>query len=479
MASAPDDRPHPRNQSSSLISSSAEITPRETAAYGLLALPLAALGVTFYVYLPKFYSDYVGIDLQVLSVIIIASRMWDAVIDPLIGALSDRTSSRFGRRRSWIGAATIPLLLTFWLLLVPPQLALDHPIVWLGVLSFSFFLCWTSVAVPYEALGAELVQGYDARTRLLAFRDGMLVVGTLLAGIVPATLESLAPQWTVWNRFAVIAAVNGVLFLAAAPLCILGVKERTLRDEQRPTGSLLGGWQAIRGNRPFVVLLISYSVSAFGGALPATLILFYAEHVLGSSRGSQFLVLYLLVGVLFLPVWIRLAARFDKRNTWVAAMLINTLAFAAVFPLGTGDTSLYAVLVTISAIGYGATLALPSSMQVDVIDYDELICGRRREGQIIGLWNIAKQLSAALGTGAALWILGMSGYLEGTAGKPVAQPESAVLALRVLYAAVPAGTSLIAIGIALFYTLGRDEHRQIREQLDRRVGAAGPAEGME
>jgi GPH family glycoside/pentoside/hexuronide:cation symporter len=115
-----------------------------------------------------------------------------------------------------------------------------------------------------------------------------------------------------------------------------------------------------------------------------------------------FLMLYFVTGILFLPAWILISRRTGKKAAWLASMAINTGAFVGVFFLGPGDAAIYGVLVFLSGIGFGATLAIPSAIQADVIDYDELLTGERREGQYIGLWSISKKFAAAVGIGAGL-----------------------------------------------------------------------------
>ncbi len=137
-------------------------------------------------------------------------------------------------------------------------------------------------------------------------------------------------------------------------------------------------------------------------------------------------------------------------------MLVNTGAFLGVYFLGPGQVAAYGVLVFLSGLGLGATLAIPSSMQADVIDYDELLSGSRREGLYVGVWSISRKLAAAVGVGAALPILAAVGYTPN-----VAQSEAVVSTLRVLYALVPSLCNLVAIGVAWYYPIGRAEHRAI------------------
>lgn len=447
--------------------SAERLPPRLLVAYAAPALPLALLGITFYVFLPKFYADVIGVDLGVLGAVVLASRMWDAVTDPVLGTLSDRTASRWGRRRPWMAASIVPLAATFTLLLTPPETP-HAAVTRLTVLTVVFFLAWTVLAVPYEALGAEISMAYDERTRLLGAREGTVVLGTLLAALIPVALAAIAGYGSdASGQRAMLASLAwgyGAVLVAAVAWCLAAVPERPWAAAQRPSGQFVGQYRELLGNRPFRILLVAYTVSSFGATLPATLIFFYTEHVLGSDRGPLFLVEYLAVGFALLPAWVWLARKWEKRNAWLAAVAVNTGAFAGVLALGRGDESMFAVLTAISAIGLGGTVALPPAMQADVIDLDELEHGTRREGAFVGFWSVAKKLAAALGAGVALPIVDAAGYVPGGP-----QPASAVTALSVLYAGVPCLCSAAAFLIAVRYTLDRAEHARIRAAIDARA----------
>jgi GPH family glycoside/pentoside/hexuronide:cation symporter len=190
------------------------------------------------------------------------------------------------------------------------------------------------------------------------------------------------------------------------------------------------------------------------------------EYVLHSQKADFFLLLYFVVGILFLPGWIQVSRKMGKKRTWILSMALNTGAFVGVFFLGPGDAPVYGVLVCLSGIGLGATLALPSAMQADVIDYDQLISGERREGQYVGLWSISKKLAAALGVGTSLAILGMVGYAPG-----VEQSPRVLLSLRVLYALVPSLCNLAALLIATAYPISAAVHEEIKGAIaERRSG---------
>jgi GPH family glycoside/pentoside/hexuronide:cation symporter len=428
---------------------------RERLAYATPAVALAAVGIPVYVHLPKFYTDVVGVSVGTIGALILAARLFDAVSDPLVGWLSDRLRGRHGRRRPLIAVAAVPLAISFALLFSPPDAGAATSSIWFGFWLFATFLFWTLVTVPYEALGPELTTDYDERTTILGMRDGFLIFGTLLAAAAPALvgaflgLGASAAEERV--RFYVLGIAYAPLVIATCWWCVAALRERAprpLRPNTQPG--------AMSRNRPFLILLASYLVAAFGSNLPAALLLYYVEYVLESASANLFLVEYLLTGVVALPAWILLAKRFGKKQTWILSMLLNTGAFIGVFFLGPGDTTAYALLVFLSGLGMGATLALPSSLQADVIDYDELLTGQRREGHYIGVWAVARKAAAALGVGVALPVLGLAGYVPN-----VPQSPDVVFTLRVLYAAVPSVCNLVAIGIALGYPIARAQHTAI------------------
>ncbi len=431
------------------------------------AFALAMVGIPVYVYLPKFYTDVIGVDIATAGVILFSVRLFDAVTDPIMGMLSDRTRTAFGRRRPYIIGGSILIAVALMFLFNPMDLTPVWNTIWFGAWIYALFLFWTLVAVPYEALGPEITLDYNDRTALFAWRDGFLIAGTLMAAASPALVQALfqldeSPMGE-RSKFFWISVIYAPLVVVLCLWCVWRVRERpTTNVHANP----LIGWHEFKSvfeNRPFMILLVAYTISAIGSNLPATLILYYVEYVLGSSQADFFLLLYFMTGILLLPVWVRLANRFGKKNTWIAAMAINSGAFLMVFFLGQGDVWAYGALVFVSGIGFGATLALPSAIQADVIDYDELKTGRRREGQYVGLWSIAKKMTAAIGVGVGLAVLGAVGY---TPNAP--QSESVLMALRVLYAFVPSICNLLAIVIALYYPISGNVHGRIRDAIGRR-----------
>lgn len=434
-------------------------------AYGLPAFALAVVGIPVYVHIPKFYTDVVGVNIALVGSVLLFIRVFDAFTDPVLGIISDRTQSRMGRRRPFIAFGGILLALAMLFLFVPPALTGPEATVWFAATLFALFFFWTLVTVPYEALGPELTQDYAERTSLFVVRDGLLIFGTLAAAAAPALVDALQGALgfppSERQKFMWIALIYAPLLVGTTLWCTHRIRERPAGD--RP-GELprLKELKGIFRNRPFRILLISYTISALGSNLPATLILFYVQYVLESSRADLFLFLYFASGILMLPVWIRLAGRYGKKAAWLASMALNTLAFSGVYFLGAGDEWQYGVLVVFSGLGFGATLALPSAIQADVIDYDEYLTGQRQEGWYIGVWSVVKKLTAAVGVGAGLTILGAVGYQPGAE-----QPPEVIHALKSLYALVPSLCNAAAFVIALAFPISQEKHARILEGIVR------------
>jgi glycoside/pentoside/hexuronide:cation symporter, GPH family len=431
-------------------------------AYALPAYALAIIGIPVYVYIPKFYTDVVGVNVILLGYILFSVRIFDAVTDPVIGYLSDRTRSRFGRRRPYIAAGSLLTAFTMILLFNPPEATPFFETLWFGVFIYALFLFWTIVTVPYESLGPEITFDYKERISLFGMRDGFLLAGTLAAVAAPAFIQWIfglsgdpAGERT---KFFWISMLYTPLLIGTAWWCVVVIEE--LHPQKKKRTGFFPGIRQVTHNRPFIILLIAYTISAIGNNLPATLILFYVQYVLQSNLADLFLLLYFVTGIIFLPGWIFIARRIGKKFAWLVSMTINTGAFTGVFFLGPGDAFIYGILVVLSGVGFGASLAIPSAIQADVIDYDEFLTGERREGQYIGLWSISKKLAAAVGIGAGLSILGLAGYTPN-----VEQTSTVQLVLRTLYALVPSLCNLLAIIVALAYPINEKIHEQIKQAI--------------
>lgn len=454
-----------------IISSNQDNVPNiKKIAYAVPAFALAVIGIPIYMHIPKFYTDVVGVNLTILGYLTFGVRIFDAVTDPILGFLSDRTETRFGRRRPYITIGAVFLALIIYLLFNPPESSsTQFNTWWFGINIYLLFLFLTIVAVPYESLGPEITFDYDERIALFGLRDGLFLVGTVIAAIIPIIIVKVLSLSTdvigERTKFFWTSIIYVFLLLICCLWCVFAIQERSQISIGKRQ-NFLQGLTSVFSNKPFVILLIAFTISSFGFNLTPALMLYYVQYVLHSNRATIFIALYFATGILFLPGWLALSHRLGKKETWLLSMAINAGAFVWVFFLGAGDELWYGICVFFSGIGFGATAALVSALEADVIDYDELLSGKRREGRYLGIWAIIKKFSGALGIGIALPLLGMSGYVPN-----VEQTPKVLLLLRIFYVIIPVSCNFLAILVTLAYPINRNVHKQILEAIaERRSG---------
>lgn len=428
-------------------------------SYAAPALPLAILTLPVYIFLPAFYTQELGIPIATVGAILLLTRIADAISDPLIGYACDRLSTGFNRRKFWLVLGTPLAVLSAYMLFVPPPDAgAMHLLIW----SLSLSLAWTAMLIPYGAWGAELSGDYDERNRIAGVRESFTVVGTLLASATPALLPAFGYAAKADSMWAIAMLVVVFLPIAVAVACLLAPEPAELSTRRT---SFREGVRLLAANNAFLRLLSAYLFNGIANALPATLFLFFVSYRLDSPQSyGPMLFVYFLCGVIGIPGWLALAHRTSKKGAWTVAMLIACAAFLLVPLLGSGDVGAFWIIVIISGLCLGADLSLPPSMQADVVDIDTLESGEQRTATFFALWGLATKAALALAVGIAFPILGAAGF-EPDVGKT----DTGLLALALLYSAVPIAFKLTAITIMRGYPITRQKQMDVRQKLEHRA----------
>lgn len=425
-------------------------------AYGLPALPAAALGLPLYVFLPTFYATELGLSLAAVGAALLGARLWDVATDPVIGALSDRTGSRFGRRRPWLVAGLPLLVLSVWMLFRPADGA---GIGYLATWSAALYLGWTMLALPHSAWGAELSDDYHERARISAAREVALVAGTLVAAGLPIAVGLDGQD----DPGAVLAAL--ALLLAVGLPVTVGLAVSLVPDSRAATVPPVPWRQAgalLAANRPFVRLIAAYLVNGVANGLPATLFLLFVAHVLAAPEmQGPLLFTYFLCGILGVPVWLALSRRLGKHRAWCVAMIANCLIFAWVPLLGAGDVGPFLAICVLSGLCLGADLVLPSAIQADVVDVDTAAGGGRRTGLYFAFWGMATKLALALAVGTAFPLLDLAGFRAGAESNPA----TALLVLALLYGAAPVAFKIVAVTLMWRFPLDQAAQDVLRRRI--------------
>lgn len=420
----------------------------QLVAYGLPGLPLAILLLPLFVTVPTFYADDLGLGFAVVGAVLFGARVWDVVTDPVIGALSDRTRSRFGRRRPWLAAGAPILVVGAWALFQPP---LGVGWVYLLVATVLLYLGGTMIMLPYTAWAAELSRHYHERSRVAAAREVAVVVGTVSAIAIPASIgmdRAAAMNSTAWMLVALVPVT-----VLIAMICLPDPQT----PAQRPRNWTLAFAQ-LRDNWPFRRLISAYFVNGVAYGLPATLFLLYVEHVLRRPEWAWgLLIVYFASAIAALPVWLAVSRRIGKRRTWSYAMALAAATFWPAAFLGEGDLVWFVAVCVLTGAPLGAELVMPPSMQADVVDLDTAKTGVRRTGTFFGLWGVATKIPLAVAVGIAFPVLDLAGF-NGAGG---ANSAASITVLAALYGLLPVVFKLFAIGLVWRYELDEAAHTRI------------------
>lgn len=428
--------------------------------YALPALPLAALTLPLYIIVPTFYTETLGLPLAAVGGALLAVRVVDALSDPVIGWLADRYRPAFGRRRT-VFALSLPVtalaaVMLFW---PPPDATAAYLLIWGLVLTFGF----TASFLPYSAWGAELAGSYRERSRIAAYREGMTLLGTLLAIALPFAIGMTDAEGL--HGLAALGLCVGAALVLLGGLAAARVPEPAEYSVARI--GLRDGLAHMARNRPFLRLIAAYFINGLANGIPATLFLYFVSDRLGAPemRGAL-LFLYFAAGIAGVPLALKLAGRFGKHRAWAGAMVANCAVFSLVPFLGTGDVLAFAAICAATGLSLGFDLSLPPAIQADVIDVDTASSGEQRSGFYFAAWSLATKLALALGVGIVFPLLALFGFEPGAGA---GNSPTALSALVGAYVALPIAFKAAAIAIMWNFPLDEAEQGRLRSAIERRA----------
>lgn len=444
-----------------------------------------------------FYSQVLGVPAHLVGLALSVSLILDAVSDPFVGSISDRTRSRLGRRHPYLFAAAIPIGLTGWAIFSPPA-GLDQTglLIWLAVAVILMRQAMTFFYVPHLALGAELSPHYTERSKVMGYfsffnwAGGSLTTIMALRFFFPTTPEYprglMNPE--PWPKYALaIGLITTVCLLGSAWL----TKDRIPHLPQAAEGTKLFSfgeflgdlWKALR-NINYVWLLVAYFFVALMIGLREGLRLYAATFYWDlSSETLSWFVLGSLAG--YLTAFIiapRLHGGIDKKKTIIASALFYALVPPIPLVLGmmgilTPSTpGLAPILIAFAAVQYGAISVLQISVMsalADIADQNELRFGVRQEGVLYATRTLAGKIDLAIGTALAGAVITFIQFPRGA--KTAADVPADVLFNLALWDSVLAAIpGIIAVGFYAMYGINRESYERTRAALAERRGAAQP-----
>ncbi len=437
-------------------------------AYAAPTVALQSMMVPLLMFLPPTYSQVAGLSLSVVGLMFAIGRGFEAVTDPLIGALSDRTRSRFGRRRIWMAVGVPIALFGTWGLLNPSaDTNAMELLLWLIV----FYLGWTFVFIPHQTWGGELTGEYHERTRIAGFRETGAFVGYLLASLIPliylqAMLGIKVPS------FEQIVHTVGWFFAFALPVgvlwCFLAVPA-----QQAGAGEKLPSWTELFAiltrNKPFARLAGAYLIDR----LAMGTYFFVQPIFIGYALGLQQYILWValantVAAVLLAPLWVPITRRLGKHRTYCVANLVTMCAYGLLFFVAPGQLWLAVVANVLMGFGNGGTMITPPAMAADTVDHDELASGTAQMGGHMAFLAFVFKAGMALGPLMGGVFLAMFGYEQ--AGQALTAESS--LGIRLCVSVLPIMLLILPVLMMWRFPIDAERHAAIRRELDARQARA-------
>ena len=440
--------------------------PRRTKLlYGIGDTGFSLTSTLIGVYYLLFLTDVVGLRPALAGLAIMLAKQWDWIHDPLIGHLSDRTRSRWGRRRPFLLFGFIPFALAFAFMWWRPPIENQT---WLAVYFAGVYILYDTLAtfvyMPYFALTPELTQDYDERTSLTTYRMAFSIIGGLVAFTVPwMIIGAFRPEnaTRVW--------LNGVLFavLSALPLLLVfaGTRERPEfgAQEQPALGESL---RAASKNRPFLFAAGLFLLTWMAVDVVMAVLLYFIRYWLHMEGQSDTLFAAIFVTALaVLPFWAWASRHSNKRRAYIGGIAFWALVQIVLISVqpGIGVWWVYG-LGMLAGIGVSAAHVLPWAMIPDTVEWDELQTGQRHEGMFYSLVMLAQKAASGL----ALFAVGLALEWSGYVANADLQTPQALTAIRVMTGVIPALFLCGGIAFAALFPIGRQAHLAVREELARR-----------
>ena len=434
-------------------------------AYGLPALPLASLYFSIYVLIGEFYFKNYGLALSIIGSIFIIIRLFDAFTDPIMGYISDNFPLRFGKRKPWVLIGGILFIFSTWMLFVPIYQSVDveYFFFWLFISAIG----WTIAYAPYYAMGAELSMDYLERSKVTFCRELFTILGIIFASLlysISFDFDNKIFKSGIGSNIGLfqICIFSSVFFVLSMFLFLLS--KSNSKEVSYDKNNILNIFEifiSLKKQKLMRKLLFSHFINGLANGLPPALFVFYVNSVLKSPEFTGILLfLYFLGALVGVPLWIFISNKLDKHRVWCYAMVYSCFIFIFVLFLEEYDLIFFAIICILSGLALSADLAIPSSIQADIIDLEYLKTGKRLTGQFFAFWGLVSKAAIAISTGVALILLDIIGFnSDENNGKNV------LFAVSFIYAGLPIILKILSIYLMWNFKLDKKTHSEILEKI--------------
>jgi GPH family glycoside/pentoside/hexuronide:cation symporter len=435
-------------------------------------------------YCLKYLTDVVGLAAALAGAAMMIGKIWDAVTDPTMGYISDRTITRLGRRRPYLLFGAIPMMLALWLFFTAPEISSQTMLLLWATGTFMLVnTASTIINVPYSSLTPELTDDYHERSVLNGYRFGCAVIGTIggAAGVL-ALVDLYGGGRHGWSMMGLIL---GAVMALVTLITFFGTRERRLSREDLPREGFFSTYKAVFSNKPYVLLAVTYALHLTALNFLHNILIYYVEYIypsqfvmamrsfplLGNPTGSEAdlrgalltlsLMALLVTAMLFIPVSVVVSKKIGKKRTYQICFAIIASACGIIYSLGHKlPVEFFFALMVYAGIGVGFSYVAPFAMVPDVIEHEAAKTGQRNEGAYYGMWTFISKLGTALALFFSGLILEWGGYISQAGEGTAVQQPTVFGAIRAIIGPIPMVVLVAAILVIQFYPLDKKEYRE-------------------
>jgi GPH family glycoside/pentoside/hexuronide:cation symporter len=431
----------------------------------------------FNIFLLYYYTDVFGIDPALIGVMFIVTKLVDAISDPLMGLIADRTNSRWGKFRPYLLWGAIPYGLFGYAMFAGPDLSDSGKLIYAYATYTMMMLAYTVINVPYSALMGVMSSSSLERTSISSYRFVCAFSAAWLVGTFVTPLKTILGGGDEALGFRLTMMIFAVISIALFWVTFATTRERVKPLQEKP--SLKLDFRAMLGNGPWITLFFAAIFTLMNVAVRNGAIMYYFKYYVGDDGSAIFLIfdktaVFMSIGLFVMVAGIActkaLAARFDKRKLLIVLSFLNALTMAVFFVI---PPEQYWLMVGVNAVGtfiVGPTPALVWAMYADTADYGEWKSGRRTTGLVFSALQFAQKMGLAVGAGLSGIILSLFGFIANQA-----QSDLSITGIRLMFSIFPAALAIAGIVAIYFYPLTDKKVREIEAELNERHGI-GPGE---
>lgn len=427
------------------------LDPAVRRGYGLGSVATGAFGTVPGLLLLPYLTDHIGVGAGIAGVIVFAPKAWDVILNPIAGAVSDRSTHRDGKRRPFLIRFGLLLAACFVLLFAGPTAPPALGAAWVAVAYLACATVYAFFQVPYVAMPAEITDDYDERTRIMTWRVVVLALAILLSGgLSPMVRNAVGPEW----GYRAVGIFVGALIAFGAVAAWWGTRRAPTTSTATQGTGLADQFRILTTDRPFRLLLTGFVIQALGIAAMLAGVDYVARWVLRDPAASTLLFVgFVAPALLATPLWQRYGLRRDKKRGYLlstAFLTAGALALALAQSLPVWGSYLCVVLV---GIGYAGAQLFPMGMLPDVASATPQAA--QRVGVYTGIWTAGETLGMAIGPGLYATVLAIGGYASSRAGEVATQSDGARLAVLLGFSLIPAVLFAVSVFPILRYPLTR------------------------